>query len=76
MPSDETARIFSSAFYHALIAGNYTVKEAFDNAVTAVNAVKNRAFDADVGAVANEDSTTAEVFLLLPESEFDDNSRP
>lgn len=72
-PSDETARIFSSAFYHALIAGNYTVKKAFENAVTAV---RNGRFDVDVSAVTDEDPKTSEVFLLLPESEFGDKNRP
>lgn len=71
MLSDEKARIFSSTFYHALIAGNYTVKKAFENAVIAV---KKRAFDVDVSAVTNEDPKTAEDFLLLPESEFGDKN--
>lgn len=57
MLSDETAMIFSSTFYHALIAGNHTVKMAFDIAVSAFN---------------NEKPNAAETFLLLPKGEFGD----
>ena len=34
---DEAARIFSQAFYHALIAPKQTVKDAFEIAVSTVN---------------------------------------
>lgn len=58
--SDETARIFCSEFYHALIGCSHTVKKAFELAV---------------GAVNKEKPNAGEKFLLLPESEFGNINR-
>ena len=51
---DEAARIFSQAFYHALIAPKQTVKDAFHIAVNTVNI---------------KAPTAAAKFLLLPSGE-------
>ena len=51
---DEAARIFSQAFYHALIAPKQTVKDAFEIAVSTVN-IKTPA--------------ESKIFLLLPSGE-------
>ena len=54
MLSDVVAQNFCTAFYHALITGEFTVKDAFD---IAFNVVKTNA------------PTSATTFLLLPEGE-------
>ena len=53
---DEAAKIFSQAFYRALIASKRTVKDAFDIAVSTVNSTV---------------PTAAAKFLLLPSGECD-----